>query len=455
MKAIQFFSWSGMVLILLATVTLSSTEVKDITLRAQIEGCGNTLYLYTFDGFQFVEAAAAQQQQSGYEFQLPATEASFYYLGPSGRNAVPVILGAEAEVVVKGSCDKLRQLEFTTGGINVEYAQLKTQINDFQQRNTRLIRALQGARSDQTRSEGLLEQLKELDAERLAFLEELRQQNSLFADIAAVNTYLSYPHHGQEYDNEVGYYADSYFKFADFSSAAYNHLPWTYESFSNYTSTLSSVGLPDNIHQRYIEKSLDLAPAASPAQKMAFAGVLAALRQKKHPNYTYFADLFIERFREVDPKTTASLKKELMDTRNLMVGGTAPDFTQETPDGEALSLSELRGKVILIDFWASWCGPCRRENPNVVRAYQKYRDKGFDIISVSLDKDRNRWLQAIEKDGMDWHHVSDLKGWKNEVAQTYGVTSIPHTILLDAEGKIVARNLRGPSLDQKLAQILE
>ncbi|MFQ5445757.1 MAG: TlpA family protein disulfide reductase, partial [Saprospiraceae bacterium] len=109
--------------------------------------------------------------------------------------------------------------------------------------------------------------------------------------------------------------------------------------------------------------------------------------------------------------------------------------------------------VLLIDFWASWCGPCRRENPHVVEAYHKYHDKGFDVLGVSLDKTKARWVAAIEKDGLIWHHVSDLKGWQNAAARLYGVRSIPHTVLLDKEGKIIARGLRGTALTAKLEDI--
>lgn len=139
----------------------------------------------------------------------------------------------------------------------------------------------------------------------------------------------------------------------------------------------------------------------------------------------------------------------------IPVGSVAPDFSQATPDGQQLSLSSLRGKVVLIDFWASWCRPCRMENPNVVRVYNRYKDKGFEILGVSLDKTKDAWTGAIQQDGLAWKHVSDLAFWNNAVAQQYGVSSIPYTVLLDREGKVLAKNLRGPALEAKLAEVLK
>lgn len=141
--------------------------------------------------------------------------------------------------------------------------------------------------------------------------------------------------------------------------------------------------------------------------------------------------------------------------QTVAIGQEAPDFTQNNPDGEALSLSDFRGKYVLIDFWASWCRPCREENPNVVRIYNEYKDKGFEILGVSLDDDRAAWLQAIEADQLEWPQVSDLKRWENAVAQQYAVTAIPHTVLIDKDGKIIAKNLRGPSLEEKLAELMQ
>ena len=133
---------------------------------------------------------------------------------------------------------------------------------------------------------------------------------------------------------------------------------------------------------------------------------------------------------------------------------TAPEITMKNPDGKIINLSDLRGKIVLIDFWASWCGPCRQENPNVVRLFKKYQSKGFTIFSVSLDEDINAWKSAIQKDGLIWpNHVSDLKGWKTPLINTYGFDAIPFTLLINKEGKVIGTNLRGEQLEQKLAQL--
>lgn len=154
-----------------------------------------------------------------------------------------------------------------------------------------------------------------------------------------------------------------------------------------------------------------------------------------------------------DSKYVQLLNRRRGHASTISVGSIAPEINLPQPDGKPFSSSSLRGKYVLLDFWASWCKPCREENPNVVKLYERYHKKGFDILGISLDESKERWTEAIERDGLPWHHVSDLKGLNSAAIQLYDVQAIPMTVMLDREGRIVALNLRGRALEEKLEEL--
>ncbi len=179
----------------------------------------------------------------------------------------------------------------------------------------------------------------------------------------------------------------------------------------------------------------------SPDDDFAFADSIATIQGKAQPASPF----------------TKALAERLAPLRATVLGTLAPDIKLARPDGTVLALSSLRGKYVLVDFWASWCGPCRQENPSVVKAYNQFKDKGkgFTVFSVSLDDNKERWTKAIEADGLVWpNHVSDLQKWNNAAATAYGVQAIPQSFLLDPQGRIIAKNLRGAALPAKLIEVL-
>ena len=173
-----------------------------------------------------------------------------------------------------------------------------------------------------------------------------------------------------------------------------------------------------------------------------FGDVYSAL-EKQHPNSPIIRamGMQVQQMKEMESVVNGEME--------------APEIVLPNPQGKEMKLSDLRGKYVLIDFWASWCGPCRRENPNVKRIYNTYKNKGFTIFSVSLDENPEHWKLAIEKDGLDWpYHVSDLKRWQSPLPQIYGFDGIPFTVLVNKEGKIIAKGLRGATLEWKLRELL-
>lgn len=154
---------------------------------------------------------------------------------------------------------------------------------------------------------------------------------------------------------------------------------------------------------------------------------------------------------------TESVKQFIADNKtNLNIGSIVPDFSAKTPEGEELALSDVlkQGKYTLIDFWAAWCAPCRRENPNLVRVYEKYHDKGLEMLGVSLDRTEDNWLQAIKKDKLTWQQISNLQFWNDPIAKQYQIRSIPASFLVDSNGKIIAKDLRGAQLDAFIGKLL-
>jgi peroxiredoxin len=190
-----------------------------------------------------------------------------------------------------------------------------------------------------------------------------------------------------------------------------------------------------------------------PASLVTLEAVSALNIETEYESYKKVADNLTKHLPE--NAFVKNFARQINSRSQISIGAEAPEIDLPNPDGKNIKLSSLRGKVVLLDFWASWCRPCRAENPTLVAAYQKFKDKGFEIYQVSLDKDKAGWTGAIASDRLTWTHVSDLKFWDCVAAKQYNVSSIPKSYLLDKDGKIIASDLRGPALESKLQEILK
>jgi len=207
----------------------------------------------------------------------------------------------------------------------------------------------------------------------------------------------------------------------------------------------ASVAAVEKISESFVKKY--------PSSYVAPIAIIRILQSSE--NATVADNLYKLLSKDVKNSTLAKYVGEQLELAKINpIGSQIADFTQADTAGRPVKISSLRGKYVLIDFWASWCRPCRMENPNVVAAFNKYHEKNFTVLGVSLDQAKDAWLNAIHMDGLTWTHVSDLKGWGNQVASLFKVTSIPQNILIDPKGKIIAKNLRGEALNDKLSSIL-
>ena len=232
----------------------------------------------------------------------------------------------------------------------------------------------------------------------------------------------------------------------------------SFEQFNNSLEPYQAVFAPDGANdETMLANAMKLIYDFVTTHKDSYITPLAVIR------YNQIADDVLKTeilYNMLDPKIKATamgqyIAQQVAEGKINGNGTLLPDFSQADTSGKTVSLSSLRGNYVLVDFWASWCGPCRQENPNLVAAFNKYKSKKFTVLGVSLDKAKEAWIDAIHMDGLAWTHISDLQGWQNSVAQQFQIFNIPQNFLLDPDGKVIGKNLRGPALERKLARILK
>jgi peroxiredoxin len=451
----------------LTVVSCKSTSEKggsrDMTngkIIGEARGEADSVYVYKVDGMLLKQAEAhpVSQNDGAVSFEIkPQVAPGFYQIGFTPEDSRKVLLGADKKMTIKGSVGQYKTASLEGSELNDDLKKVEKRLDGFNNTMQDAIKQYRAAMGGQGTVAEAEAAMTALDDEKITFLDSLKTSNPLLSRYVGLRTYITYQGRGKEagQPDEPSYFRDDFFQYTDLTNPYYNSDVGINEQFKNYTYTLGRIGLSEEEQINAVKAQIAKIPDTnSSARKLALIGALAGFQQGKvGTGFLAISEIYSKEFPLDNPALLSQLSQQAGRMRSSTIGAEAPEIEMETPEGEMMKLSDLRGKYVLIDFWASWCGPCRRENPNVKKVYSKYKDKGFEILGVSLDRDKSRWIKAIEADGLPWPHVSDLRQWKNEAAQTYGVSSIPYTVLVDPEGKIVATRLRGASLEAKLAEV--
>lgn len=416
----------------------------------------DSLTLYEYGGLVQKPIARGGRRgtpDSSFVFTLPKSSPKIYGVGLTETATARIVVGEESEFDLWGNIQFIEKARTVKSPANKAYETMRQRLADFNSRTEQLFEVVNLAYQGNGNKFRADESSAQLMKEKKAYLDSLKAANPLLARVAALHIVPDFQPDNKGVANRVDFYGNEYFRFADLRDKAYEEIPDVFSGFEEYVSMLYRLQAGDAKTQQFVDAQLAKLDPASKMYRVALGGVVSGFQKLESPLYATYATKYIQRYKGDSWGEIGRLEFELRKASAFMTGFEAPDLVGMTPDSMSYALSKMRGKYVLVDFWASWCGPCRKENPNVVAQYKKYKDKGFDILGVSLDRDHGAWKRAIEQDGLPWHHISDLKGWQSQHAQLYSINSIPQTVLVDKEGKIIARNLRGESLEAKLKEL--
>ncbi len=446
----SFQKWASVMLFALLSATIFAAKPYKLEVK-YVDCLPEKLMLYEFDGIGFsILQVKKPGKDSTFTFSVKTDSPIMYFVGRQPNVIKPVVFGLDKKMKLSPMCRKIPNATFADGSMNREIEKLLQESILFPTKE----QAIRSKIGRQKTSEALKVAFQALDKEKLDWQKEKYAIHPYLGRMADLNLYFSFLNNDMNYNSELEYYAREFFQKVDWKNPMYQNIPMVFDLLKTYAATLNRFHLENALRQVYIEDLLEKIPADSKTYKYALGGVTMAFRGANKELFSYFGKKYIKKYKTAKPDASVlNLERMLSDEAILDNGKVAPDFTLNDTKGNPVSLSSLRGKIVLLDFWASWCGPCRRENPNVKKLYNKYKNKGFEVMSVSLDRKRAPWLAAIQKDDLPWIHVSDVKGWKCAPAQLYKVRSIPATFLLDKEGRIIAKGLRGPMLEQKLKEV--
>lgn len=423
----------------------SAVALQSVSGKIKNSPANGKIYLYEYFGSNFYVVDSAKLKNGEFRFApKTAYPRGFYQLGASRENSAIFILGNE-EISAEADWNDIKTtLAIKNSAENENFNKMmafNAQIGSFEGQ----AKALMPLRDTSVALYNL--RIGELQKK----YDSLNTANNAFKqDIMTNKTNLYFSKVLKMFTIDGNTPKESYFATAEFSDPEYSRGDMLLNKLAFYLQKFGNND-PETWKTEAVAIGQKFAPKSKNKELAHINMVQLFFQNQLQPPAALLTTLKTE-------FATSTRAKEFVDALPKPApqeGDPAPEIALTDPTGKTIQLSSLKGQIVLIDFWASWCGPCRMENPNVVNTYKKYKEKGFAIYSVSLDNNKQNWLNAIQKDGLTWpSHVSDLKGWQSEGAAIYQVSAIPATFLIDKNGVIVAKNLRGAALEQKLAELL-
>ncbi len=466
------------VLLFIVTFSFAQGVQKDpsrVIVSCILDNCSSvdSICLFNIEGTKAVKTRAFKinsDKTFTLDFpRLPYPQFFYISVNEGSEKFKPLIIFNEPNFKLTGPCYDISQTKTEGSSINENWRNAQNLSNTFKIEMGNIITEYRANYQDPTKKKELEGKMGMVDKKKIKLLDSLKVVNPFVYKLLALDTYISYQNSSfaKNYKDEIDYFGNEYFHYVDFKDPQYNDMPVMFDYLKAYTNIMSQIGLNDATQKIYFDKLLERTKPQSKTNKIILNSIVSTYLDQMtnkdasgNANMTYsknmiiYGEKYLKDYANDDMISTSRIQQLISQIKANMVGIPAPDIEMNDINDKPLKLSSLKGKVVLVDFWASWCGPCRRENPNVVGLYNKYKSKGFEVYSVSLDQDKGKWLKAIADDNLNWpSHVSDLQGWANAAARMYSVSSIPQTVLLDKDGNILARNLRGEQLNDKLKSI--
>ncbi|MDN5215932.1 TlpA disulfide reductase family protein [Fulvivirgaceae bacterium BMA12] len=431
------------VILFLAFFCFNTATAQKTVINGKLANIQNNkqVFLYSLFGTQAIKIDSATSNAGQFSFQYDnGLPRGFYKIGQSGDKSVVVILGQE-NLQFEGDVNQPMAIYFQHSKENELFQQFAKFNQKIQTANKKILQQAHVAK----RSGGTQDELTLLQAK----LDSLKnEQNSFYKKLSENNPDLFIGKVARLFISGENKTEEAYFSPEEFSDEEFTRGDMLLGKVYRYYQTFVPKNLPQwlSAADRLIGKT----QPDSRHREVIYLALVSLFANGAPDNIWDIVDKY---GLEYPHSKHYQYLINLLPPPAPRIGDLAPDITLPDQYGAMQRLSSLKGNYVLIDFWASWCGPCRKENPNVVKAYHKFQQYGFKVLGVSLDHNKEKWLAAIEKDQLNWGHISDLKGWKSEGASMYQVRSIPASFLVDPEGKIIAKNLRGQVLESTLEKL--